>query len=266
MRAGAGGAALVVTLGLLLVPGSDALVAQESAACVAAAGKEGSPSATPSPSGTRLFLVPTGRTLSGGCREVGAFHFLFPYVSWAPVDGVAATVGTPLFPGLFGRFLYVGGKVGLVRTPRLSVAAGGFGVAQIETFSFDADLLEGAFAYAVATLGGRDRAVTGGLAFRCDFAPLRCADGPSPAVLLGGEAVLVTNADPTASRSALRLLVEGYIFPGDEGALARERVLVLPGLRFESGRVGIEIFPTLMDDREGLTFPELPLFSFTLVF
>ncbi|HLU25103.1 MAG TPA: hypothetical protein VKZ58_05310 [Longimicrobiales bacterium] len=54
------------------------------------------------PAASRLFFVPTGRTLPRGEAQRGAY-MVFPFGTYAVTDRFMISGGTPLYPELTGR-------------------------------------------------------------------------------------------------------------------------------------------------------------------
>jgi hypothetical protein len=174
----------------------------------------------PDPNRSRLFLAPTARTLPQGQGYVGDYYLFFPLVGYGILDRVTLSGGMSILPGL--RFdqqlLYLAPKVGLLQTPKFSLAAGAL------YMRLDwSDLLtaSGGVAYGVGTFGSEDAAVTVGLGW--PFA----AGGTTrdPWALVGGEW--------RVSRG-IKLLMEGWKFPGSSD------VPVVAGVRFVGEKIAVD--------------------------
>ena len=79
------------------------------------------------PNRTRLLFTPTARAVPRGGGYFAVYELVIPFVAVGMGSGVSLAGGTILFPGAFGRVLYVAPKVTLVERPALAVAVGGLG-------------------------------------------------------------------------------------------------------------------------------------------
>ena len=111
------------------------------------------------PNATRLFFAPTARSLPRGHGYVADYQFLMPSVQVGITDRFSVGAGTPLLflDGVSKNPLWFTPKLQLTRGARTSTAVG---VMHLTAFG-DASSL--GFAYAVATSGDTDNAVTAGV-------------------------------------------------------------------------------------------------------
>jgi hypothetical protein len=192
------------------------------------------------PNTSRLFFGPTARTLEQGSGYFADYYLFFPVVGYGVHDRVMLSGGMSIIPGLSNQLVYVAAKVGIVRSPTLAVAVGGFW-ATVPGES-GASLGSG---YGVATLGTEDHAVTfmGGYPFTAhDIAP-------EPMFMLGGE---------TRIGSRTKLLAEFWKFP------ETSEVPVIFGVRWFGDRIAVDfgfVYP-LGSDTNG--FPFVPWVDFAV--
>lgn len=161
----------------------------------------------PHPHQTHLMLGPTGRTLPRGSGYVSIQELLFPTVNYGLTDRFSIGGGMTIVPGipLDRQIFYVLPKVGLIRSPRLNVAAGALVSRATDLFDDDGSADPFGIAYGVGTVGGPDAHLTVGLGF-----PFYGDDLSSrPLVQLGGELRF-------AARGAL--VSENWIFSDAEDA------------------------------------------------
>jgi len=172
------------------------------------------------PNRSRLFLAPTARTMPRGEGYVGDYYLFFPVVGYGIADRVTLSGGMSIIPGLQidQQLLYLAPKIGLVQTPKFSLAAGA-----LYMRLHWSDLLDawGGIAYGVATFGSEDAAVTVGLGW--PFASGETARDPW--IMAGGEQ-RVSNR--------VKLVVEGWKFPGSTD------VPVVGGVRFIGERIAVD--------------------------
>ena len=111
------------------------------------------PSALSSPAdGTRLFLMPTARTLPAGTALVGVDQVVMPFFEVGVTDRVTVGAAAPMLALVGGQY-WATARVGVIQRDTVAAAVG---VLHFGTFS---DQI-GGVAYASATVGGADRAVT----------------------------------------------------------------------------------------------------------
>lgn len=156
----------------------------------------------PSPNHTRLLFAPTGRMLARGDGYLSDYQLLFPGVAFGVTDAVTVGGGFSLIPGLGldEQLFYLTPKVGLVRGERLNVAVGAL-IATVPAFD-DFDPASFGILYGVATYGGPNASVTGGVGYG-----YATGEGLTdrPALLVGGER--------RVSRR-VALISENYVVPG----------------------------------------------------
>ena len=175
----------------------------------------------PDPNRTRLFLAPTARTLARGDGYFGDYYVFFPVLGFGVADRVMVSGGMSIIPGLQldQQLFYLAPKVGLVQTPKFSLAAG----ALYMRLNW-ADVVDawGGVAYGVATFGSADAALTVGLGW--PFA----SGGTSrdPWALVGAEWRVAHD---------IKLLIEGWKFPGSN------EVPVIGGVRFIGAKIAVDL-------------------------
>jgi hypothetical protein len=133
---------------LILTAVTVGLPARASAQQVTAA-----PTALASPAdGTRLFLMPTARTLPARTALVGVDQLVMPFFEAGVTNRVTVGATAPML-GLVGGQYWATARVGVIQRDTVAAAVG---VLHFGTFSHQI----GGVAYASATVGGADRAVT----------------------------------------------------------------------------------------------------------
>src|SRR5687768_6169627 len=111
------------------------------------------------PHTTRLFLAPTARTLAAGEAQIGVFEVVMPFASYGITNGITVSGGLTALPGEhFGELAHLAAQVRLVDRPTTQLSVGGYGIFGVE--EVDAT----GIGFAVGTFGGRDDAVTLGVA------------------------------------------------------------------------------------------------------
>lgn len=167
------------------------------------------------PNPTRLFFAPTGRSLKKGDAYFGVYEVMLPFVQYGVTDRLSIGGGTPL---MFG-----GGEQPFWFTPKFQVAKAGSTEVALGVLHFvnlgDASI---GIAYAVATQGSNDNAVTIGFGYAYSSADRR-RDG-APVVMIGGEKRI--------SRR-LKFVTENYWFSGVG--------LVSGGVRFLGDRLSADV-------------------------
>ena len=164
----------------------------------------------PDPNPSRMLFAPTGRSVGKGSGYLGVFFYALPFVAYGVTDRITLAGGAPI---LFGSldFFYLAPKVELVRTSGLSVATG---ILSFFAPQHTDDLESIGIAYGVATLGNRDRALTGAVGF--GYAGDDVAG--QPAIMIGGE----TRVSPR-----IKLMTENYFVAGETGAIIAAGVRIL---------------------------------------
>ncbi len=107
---------------------------------------------------TRLLFSPTGRSLRKGQGYVGVYEFLLPFVQYGVTDRFSLGAGTPLifFGDESGRPVWLTPKYQFYKGSKTSAAVG---VMHFVVFGEDT---RAGLAYAVATIGTDDNALTAG--------------------------------------------------------------------------------------------------------
>ena len=162
---------------------------------------------TEDPNRTRLLvLAPTGRTLDQGEGYLSSFWVFFPFLSYGLTDHITLSGGTPLFPDVIGRVIYLAPKVRVHRRPGMDLAVGS--LALFATESVD----EGSVGvlYGVGTFGNPDRSISTGAGWGFALGGGDARISNDPVVLLGGEFRVARN---------VKLLTENYVVPGESEAI-----------------------------------------------
>jgi hypothetical protein len=200
------------------------------------------------PNRTRLLLVaPTGRSLRQGEGYVSTFWVAFPFVAYGISDNFTVAGGTPLFPGVVGRVIYLAPKFQVVSTPTMEAAVGV--LALFATQELDSG--SAGIGYGVATFGNTDRSVSTGAGWA--FA-LGDGDGwisDEPLLMLGGEY--------RVSRS-VKLLTENYFLLSESGSL------VTGGVRLFGERLSADFGLGAVVARGSGDVPWFPLLNFVYNF
>jgi hypothetical protein len=149
------------------------------------------------PNPTRLFFGPTARSLKQGAGYFGVYEILLPFVQVGITDRISFGAGTPL---IFGE----SSSHPFWITPKVQVYSGRSAQASVGVMHFlnvgDGNL---GIAYAVATRGSTDSAVTGGVGYAYD----RSYDSKN------GTAVVMIGGEHRVTRG-MKILTENYIFNG----------------------------------------------------
>jgi hypothetical protein len=149
------------------------------------------------PNPTRLFFGPTARSLKQGAAYAGVYEILLPFVQVGITDRISFGAGTPL---IFGD----GSAHPFWITPKAQLYAGRSAQVSVGVMHFlnvgDGNL---GIAYAVATRGSADTAVTGGVGYAYD----RTYDGKN------GAAVVMVGGEHRVTRG-MKLMTENYVFDG----------------------------------------------------
>jgi hypothetical protein len=205
------------------------------------------------PNATRLFFMPTGRMLKAGESYFADYYVFFPTVTHGFTDRFTLGGGMSLIPGagLKDQIYYVTPKVGVVSSPKFSLAAGAllakfpdFGDDEPDSDDIEAPLL--GVLYGVGTFGGEDANVTLGLGY--GFVDGAFAE--KPLVTLGGEKRL-------SRRTAL--VTENWIIPGADDPV------VSYGLRMFGERLCLDV-AFLHPLGEDFMFPGIPYVDFVVFF
>jgi hypothetical protein len=190
-------------------------------------------------SSSRLFFAPTARTLPGGSGYFTDYYIVFPAVGFGVSDRVMLTGGVSIIPGT-DQFVYVAGKVGVVRKPEAALAFGAFWA----TVPNESDATLG-MGYAVTTLGSEDHAITllGGVPFTThDLAP-------QPLFVVGGE---------TRIGSGSKLMAEVWKLPEESDVPALFGVRAF-GNRLSVGFGFVYVFPNSIEG-----WPFIPWMDFSM--
>ncbi len=183
------------------------------------------------PNPTRLFFGPTGRSLKKGSGYVGVYEILLPFVQVGLTDRISVGAGTPLLCCL-------GGEQPFWITPKVQVYAGESVEASIGVMHF-LNVGDGNFgiAYAVATRGTADSAVTGGVGYAYDRSYNRTK----------GAAVVMIGAEHRFTRRG-KILTENYVFDGG--------VILTGGVRWMGERFSADLgFVVPTDWGSAVAFP-----------
>ena len=195
------------------------------------------------PHRTRLFVGPTGRSLSRGEGFFGVYEVFFPVVSYGVAEGFTLTGGTPVIPDVLGEVFYVEPKLAVQIGERADVAVGAsvlFGGGE-----------SAGLVYGAATFGNQDDAVhvMAGLPFFSDDSDDDFGD-EGPLVMIGGE---------TRVSRRIKLLTENYLVPGESGAIVSGGARIF-GERL-SADAGIVFF--LGEECDGQCFFPVVNFAYT---
>jgi hypothetical protein len=180
---------------------------------------------------TRLFFAPTGRSLRKGEASFGVYEFLLPFVQYGVTDRLSIGGGTPMV-------FAAGSDMPLWFTPKFRIASSrttdvSLGVLHVVNMG-DANV---GIAYAVATRGSTDAAVTGGLGYA--YASDDADKAGSPVAMIGAEKRL--------SRR-IKFVTENYWFDGAG--------LVSGGIRFLGDRLSADVaLVSPIAAEEAIVFP-----------
>ena len=190
------------------------------------------------PNATRLFFTATGRTLDQGQGYFADYFLFFPFLAYGFHDRLTVAGGMSLIPGVEDQLVYIAPKVGLVRSDQFNLAVGGIYATVFDEGSVGA-------AYAVATVGNRDNAVS--LLVGYPFSSEDIAEVPG--FILGGE---------TRVSGSAKLLAELWKLP-DVSELP-----IIFGMRIFGSKLAVDfgLVTALGAEIEG--FPFLPWVDFVV--
>jgi hypothetical protein len=182
---------------------------------------------------TRLFIVPTARSLPRGHGAVGLTEIYFPWAEYGIRDrlSISAFPILPL-PDLTDGGAILGAKYQVVDMPKFQAAAGVYHAMT----RYDS----GGFLYGVGTFGGDRAAVTAGYGY---------AYGAMGDDFGEANSIVFLGADVALNRN-VRLMVEGYT-----GSV--EDLAMMTGVRFTLGRFSIDagIVTPFYESGAGGVFP-----------
>jgi hypothetical protein len=169
---------------------------------------------------TRLFFAPTGRSLGHGEGYVGLYELFFSFVAVGIGDRFTLAGGTPIIPGAIGKAFYLAPKLTVIDEERFQLAAGAL------SFFLTESVDEGSvgIAYAVATMGSSDDAITLGAGWGFALTSDESAIADEPVVLLGLE---------KRTGRSIKLISENYYGGGT--------LLVSGGFRFLGDRFSADV-------------------------
>lgn len=204
----------------------------------------------PDPNRTRLFFGPTGRMLEKGEGYYSNTYLLLQNFVGAPTSNITLGGGFSVIPTsdfLKNNVYYVTPKIGVYTSPSTNAAVGALiGFSPIDNgHSFG-------IAYAVATQGGPDGSVTGGVGYGY-------ADGTRterPILMLGGEQRL--------SRR-VAFVTENYAYWSRNNTLSGAMTsYVSYGLRFMGEKLSTDF--AFINKTDNWIFPGVPYISFAVKF
>ncbi|MDX1529962.1 MAG: hypothetical protein R3362_00410 [Rhodothermales bacterium] len=205
------------------------------------------------PNRTRLFIVPTARTLGRGNGRLSTFVYLLPNVAYGVTDRIdvsgSALVGVDDDGG--GALLNGNVKVQPFRT---AGAAGALGATATVPVGSDGTDGLGGFLYGVATFGSETRAVTTGLVglYGLDF------DSGAGEV---ADLFAVLGAFETQLTDRTKFITENYLgIVAEEGEVGG---LFTAGFRFFGDRFAVDLYGVLgVADGEVVGFAPIANFAY----
>ncbi len=217
---------------------------------------------------TRLLFSPTGRSLRKGQGYIGVYEFLLPFVQVGVTDRFSMGAGTPLifFGDESGRPVWLTPKYQLHKGARTSAAVG---VLHFEIFGEES---RAGLAYAVATTGSDDNAVTVGAGwayarYREDQYDYSACLGRAPGSVAGcptiermtetpGSPVVMIGGERRLGRR-VKIITENYAFKAGG--------IVSVGVRFLGERLSADlgVFAPLSDED---VFVVAPIVNFVWTF
>jgi hypothetical protein len=214
----------------------------------------------PDPNRTRLFFAPTGRMLEHGEGYYSNTYLLLQNFASGLTDNFTLGGGFSVIPSsdfLTNNAYYLTPKLGVFNSPKTNVALG----ALVGFAPFDNGHSFGIL-YGVATQGGPDANVTGGLGYGYANGKL----SSQPIVMLGGE-----------SRVSRRvaLLTENYFYWSNDNqftctttcqSVSRTKMnaVVSYGLRFMGEKLSTDF--AFWNSSTGVVFPGIPYVAFAVKF
>lgn len=180
----------------------------------------------PDPNATRLFFGPTGRSLKSGDGYFSVYELVAPFIAVGLGDRFTLAGGTPLIfgGGAEERVFWAAPKLQVIRQESFNAAVGVLHFMTVgghdpeplrgpdgriaeEPEGYESDPRTFGIAYAVATFGHTDNAITGGVGLPYSGRDLHYSE---PVFMIGVEA--------RSSRS-VKLVTENYFFPGEKMAI-----------------------------------------------
>lgn len=193
------------------------------------------------PNGSRLFFAPTGRNLEAGQGYFADYLVFFPTLAVGVTRNVSVSGGISILPGSSRQVFYIAPKRTFRASPNLGFGAGFLylGIPEEEDVGLG---------FAVATIGGNQRAVTLGAGI-----PVGAESGGNALILIGVEAQM-------SARS--KFISENWIFTGGGGFTAFSG-----GVRFFGERLAVDLaLVTAKDLLESGGFPFIPWVDFSVCF
>jgi hypothetical protein len=203
------------------------------------------------PNDTRLFIAPTGRMLAKGEGYFSDTYLLLLLFAGGLTSRFTLGGGLSIVPSddfFRNNIYYVTPKVGIVQSPNVNVAAGGFFGFAGWDISGDEDIGSFGILYGVATFGSSDAHLTVGSGL--GYGGGEVAD--RPIFMLGGEKRMTRRTS---------FVTENYLLPGESSAA------ISYGIRFFGEKLSVDLaFWNAFGEDLDPIFPGIPYLAFAFKF
>lgn len=204
------------------------------------------------PNDTRLLIAPTGRMLAKGEGYFSDTYLLLLLFAGGLSSRFTLGGGLSIVPSddfFRNNIYYITPKVGLVQSPNVNVAVGGFfGFAGWDLSDTEEDVGSFGILYGVATFGSSDAHVTVGSGLGYGGGDL--AD--RPIFMLGGEKRMTRRTS---------FVTENYLLPGESNAA------ISYGIRFFGEKLSVDLaFWNAFGEDVDPIFPGIPYLAFAVKF
>ena len=204
------------------------------------------------PNDTRLLIAPTGRMLAKGEGYFSDTYLLLLLFAGGLTSRFTLGGGLSIVPSddfFRNNIYYITPKVGIVQSPNVNVAVGGFfGFAGWDLSDAEEDVGSFGILYGVATFGSSDAHVTVGSGLGYGGGDL--AD--QPIFMLGGEKRMTRRTS---------FVTENYLLPGESNAA------ISYGIRFFGEKLSVDLaFWNAFGEDIDPIFPGIPYLAFAVKF
>lgn len=194
------------------------------------------------PNKTRLFFVPTARTLNKGDGYFAAYEIFFPFLTYGITDYLTISGGLSLLPGnpLENQIKYFASKIRITNDEQLTLSAGFF---WLSVSNISSSLI-----YGIASYGDYPFSISTGLGF--GYSQENFTE--KPFAMLGMEFQVSNN---------VKFLSENWVFPEVDGAV------ISLGIRFFGENLAADFgFFTHTEILDEGAFPFIPWIGFAYNF
>jgi len=194
------------------------------------------------PNQSRLFVLPTARSMKGNSGYLSVVEVLFPILAYGIADYVTLAGGISLIPFSNSQLIYINTKVTPLQTKNADLAAG---YMYMNVTSNNAEGIS--IPYVVGTFGTKNASLTGGLGIGFNK-----SNSSNPIFLLGGEVRASNN---------IKFLTENWIFTEKNGS---DYNFSFVGVRFFGSKLAADFaLLYIWGIRNSNSLPFIPYVSFT---